>query len=115
MPNSYNIITTFIDYEPSNDCSFSNNVGKLDERRNDPPLSPHQPCESMRPQPQPRRTTHRSTSTEEENHVKTLPSAPTPLASNSRPSSYIPFKSLTLAENQEVKSEDEDDGNEFIC
>ena len=86
---------------------------------NDPLQSPHQPGGLVRPQPQPqprpRRTTHRSTSTEEENPVKTLPSAPTPLASNSRPSSYIPFKSLTLAENQEVKSEDEDDGNEFIC
>ena len=113
MPNSYNIITTFVDYEPSNDCSFNNNVGKLDERRNNPPQSPHQPCESMRPQPRPRRTTHRSTSTEEENPVKTLPSAPTPLASNSSPPSFSPVKSLTLAENQEVISED--DGNVFVC
>ena len=115
MTGSCTIIMTFVDYEPSNDCSFNNNVFKLDEQEIDPLQFPHQPRESMRPQPRPRRTTHRSTSTEEENHVTTLPSAPTPLASNSRPSSFIPFKSLTLAENQEVKSEDEDDGNEFIC
>ena len=113
MTGSCNIITTFVDYEPSNDCSFNNNVFKLDEQEIDPLQFPHQPRELMRPQPRPRRTTHRSTSTEEENHVTTLPSAPTPLASNSRPPSFSPVKSLTLVENQEVISED--DGNVFIC